>query len=259
MAKKTDALTRWWRGISLRAKVTGVIVAVLAIGLAATGVGTMVFLREALVQNLDSQLEQLQQTDVASNLFEIEVGPDAMVIRAREDASPTDYFVALYGPNADADGAFLLSAGGSGGPAPDFPSSFTLQDTYKLQNQAFFLEDVETGTQFRAMVSALPIGSTATFATQLIAVPLTSVNRVVTTFLGIFGLLALITLVAAALLTRLVVTLTFRSLGQVESTAMAIAGGDLTQRMTDTEPGTEVGKLKLALNTMLNRVDGALA
>ena len=55
-------------------------------------------------------------------------------------------------------------------------------------------------------------------------------------------------------------TLTFRSLGQVESTAMAIAAGDFSQRMTDIEPTTtEVGRLKTAINTMLGRVDFAIS
>ena len=40
MAHKPDAITKWWRSISLRAKVTGVTVAVLALGLLAAGLGT---------------------------------------------------------------------------------------------------------------------------------------------------------------------------------------------------------------------------
>ena len=64
---------------------------------------------------------------------------------------------------------------------------------------------------------------------------------------------------AGALLTRWLVTLTFRSLGQVESTAMSIAAGDFSQRLTDIEPEhTEVGRLKIAINAMLGRVDAAL-
>ena len=70
----------------------------------------------------------------------------------------------------------------------------------------------------------------------------------------------MIILIASAFLTRWLVTLTFRSLGQVESTAMAIAAGDFSQRLTDIEPmTTEVGRLKSAINTMLGRVDAALS
>ncbi len=53
---------------------------------------------------------------------------------------------------------------------------------------------------------------------MLDGVQLAPVERVVNTFLGIYGILALITIIGAALITRLLVTLTFRSLGQVETT-----------------------------------------
>ena len=42
-ARRGDRVTSWWRGTSLRAKVTGVTVAVLAVGLLAAGLGTGVF------------------------------------------------------------------------------------------------------------------------------------------------------------------------------------------------------------------------
>ena len=41
-ARRGDRVTSWWRGTSLRAKVTGVTVAVLAVGLLAAGLGTRV-------------------------------------------------------------------------------------------------------------------------------------------------------------------------------------------------------------------------
>ncbi len=72
-ARKNDRVTAWWRGLSLRAKVTGVTVAVLAVGLFAAGIGTMVFLRNAQVSTLDQSLKQLVTTDVASTLFDIDV------------------------------------------------------------------------------------------------------------------------------------------------------------------------------------------
>ena len=40
---------------------------------------------------------------------------------------------------------------------------------------------------------------------------------------------------------------------------MSIASGDFGQRMSDITPGTEVGRLKSAINAMLDRVDSAIA
>ncbi|HET8926338.1 MAG TPA: HAMP domain-containing sensor histidine kinase [Microbacterium sp.] len=252
MANKTDAVTRWWRGVSLRAKVTGVTVAVLAIGLVATGVGASVFLRTALIQNLDNQLEQLASADLASGL--VEVDPTSGAVTARPDTVQTDYFLALYGP----EGEFLISVDGSG-PAPDFPETWTPLATNQRGTEPFSLSGTTSAASFHASVGPQQFPGLTGLFSQMVAMPLAPIDRVVNTFLGIYGILALITIIGAALITRLLVTLTFRSLGQVETTAMAIAAGDFTQRLTDVEPKTEVGKLKLAINTMLNRVDGALA
>ena len=70
--RTSDRLTSWWRGISLRAKVTGVTVGILVLGLVGVGAGATVFLRNALIANLDTTLEGLVRTDVASSVFDID-------------------------------------------------------------------------------------------------------------------------------------------------------------------------------------------
>jgi two-component system OmpR family sensor kinase len=48
-----------------------------------------------------------------------------------------------------------------------------------------------------------------------------------------------------------------RPLSDIERTAAAIAGGDLSQRVPDEDPRTEVGRLGRALNLMLGRIEEA--
>ncbi|WP_344096669.1 HAMP domain-containing sensor histidine kinase [Microbacterium deminutum] len=218
----------------------------------------MAFLRNALIVSLDDQLQQVAPTDVASTLIVIQVVDGQVVFHQKQDAAPTDYYVALYGP----DGSFEISAGGDPkSPPPVFPASFTLEETATQGVTPFSLPSTAGGSGFHASVAVFPIeGVSENLYTQLVALPVAPINQVVTSFLGIYGILALITIVAGALLTRWLVTLTFRSLGQVESTAMTIAAGDFGQRMTDIEPTTtEVGRLKTAINTMLGRVDAAIS
>ncbi len=94
----------------------------------------------------------------------------------------------------------------------------------------------------------------------MVALPLAPINQVVASYIGIYSILALLVVIGSAVITRFLVTLTFRSLGQVESTADAIAAGDFSLRMTDIEPTTtEVGRLKTAINAMLDRVDAAIS
>ncbi len=78
---------------------TGVTVAVLAIGLFAAGIGTMVFLRGALQGNLDSQVQQLSSADVANTLFDAEISGATTTFTPSSTAAVVDYFVPIYSPD----------------------------------------------------------------------------------------------------------------------------------------------------------------
>ena len=56
-----------------------------------------------------------------------------------------------------------------------------------------------------------------------------------------------------------VVRRSLRGLEDVEHTAVAIAGGDLSRRVPQRDPRTEVGRLSLALNQMLGQIETAFA
>ncbi len=259
MANEPDAVTGWWRRISLRAKVTGVTVAVLALGLLVAGIGTAPLLRNSLVSNVDAQLPALVASDLAERFFVVELdeaGELAFTPRP-SPPRPSDYFVAIY----DRDGNLQVQAGPRGDPpAPHFPEWFPLARAANDANRTPFTPlvfDGDDGAVFHGAV-AIREAHGRTYV-QLVAVPLTDVDRIVGTYFGIFTTVALVTILIAALLTRSLVTLTFRRLTHVESTAMRIASGDLSQRMTDLEPTTEVGRLNLAINTMLDRIDVAIA
>ena len=66
-------------------------------------------------------------------------------------------------------------------------------------------------------------------------------------------------LLALALLAWWVVHLGLRPLEQMGETAGAIAAGDLSRRVETADERTEVGRLGLALNSMLGQIEGAFA
>src|SRR5665213_2632656 len=51
-----EQLTEWWNGVSLRNKITGVTVMLLTLGLLVAGVGTMSFLRNYLLDEVNDQI-----------------------------------------------------------------------------------------------------------------------------------------------------------------------------------------------------------
>lgn len=252
--KKTDRVTAWWRGISLRAKVTGVTVAVLTIGLFASGIGTMIFLRNAQIAERDQSLSQTVTTDLASSLLDVEVVDGVAQFGRRDVSTLSAFFIAVYG----ADGTLLATDGPSSTVWPDFPETVALDEPLLRGTSPFELTSEEGTATFHASIDTLQIAGARELNVQLLALPLAPVNQTVANFIGIYTALAILTILLGALTTRLLVTLTFRGLGQVEATAMSIAAGDFTQRMTDITPRTEVGRLKTAINAMLDRVDQAL-
>lgn len=253
-AKKSDRVTSWWRGVSLRTKVTGVTVAVLAVGLATVGIGTAVFLRTAQITERDQSISQTVTLDQASSLLSVDVVDGVARFGPPESAPLTSFYIAVYGP----DGTLLQTGGASGGTPPEFPTSFGLDKAVTVGTTPFNLQSADGKATFHAAVDILQIPGAQAFNVQLLALPLTPVNQTVASFIGIYTFLALLTILGGALATRWLVTLAFRSLGQVEETAMSIAAGDFGQRMGDISPRTEVGKLKTAINTMLDRVDRSL-
>ncbi len=174
----------------------------------------------------------------------------------KDQVPSTSYFVAIY----DNTGVLRASAGGSGSPGPVFPDELTPLAVTIKGTSAFPLESASGGAGYLASVDTYQVEGYPDLYSQLVAFPIAPQNQVVAQYIGIYGILAVIILIASAFLTRWLVTLTFRSMGQVESTAAAIAAGDFSQRLTDIEPmTTEVGRLKAAINAMLGRVDAALS
>lgn len=252
MAHKPDAVTNWWRRISLRAKVTGVTVALLALGLLIAGIGTVPLLRSALVSNIEAQLPALVSSNLAERYLDTAT-VDGRTVYTPRDEQPRDFSFAIY----DAEGALLATTGNSSGAAPLFPSAYSTSQAKQDEDKTLALEDAD-GRSYVAAVAVLTSDGGA-LRTQLVALPLAGADRVISQYFSIYITIAFITIFIAALLTRGLVTLTFRRLGQVESTAMSIAAGDFSQRLTDLEPTTEVGRLNTAINTMLDRVDASLA
>lgn len=248
-------MTRWWRGLSLRTKVTGVTVALLAIGLFTAGIGTMVFLRTTLVNNLDEQLAQQAAGSIANSIFTTTPVEGGIVFSQVENAPQIGSMVVVYGPDGDREAFYNGTASQT---LPELPATFTLEQTYVQIDRRIELEDPNTGQHFLARVGVLqPQGNPGVY-TQMVIQPLAPTDRIVAAYVGIYSFVALLILIATALLTRWLVTLAFRNLRQVETTAMDIAAGDFSQRLTDIVPDTEVGRLKTAINAMLARIDGAL-
>ncbi len=230
-------------------------VALLAIGLFTAGIGTMVFLRTTLVNNLDEQLAQQAAGSIANSIFTTAPGDGRVVFSQVDNAPQIGSMVVVYGPDGQREAFYN---GTSTTALPEIPPTFTVEQTYSQIDRRIELESPQSGQHFLARVGVLQVPGNPGVYTQMVIQPLAPTDRIVAAYIGIYAFVALLILIATALLTRWLVTLAFRNLRQVETTAMDIAAGDFSQRLTDIVPDTEVGRLKTAINAMLARIDGAL-
>ncbi len=106
---------------------------------------------------------------------------------------------------------------------------------------------------WRVVVSVAPTGD----GSIAVATPLNGVDSTLNQLIVFDVVIGAAVLVVLAGLSYLAVRRSLRPLVDVEHTAAAIAAGDLTQRVPESDPRTEVGKLATALNGMLSQIESA--
>ena len=148
--------------------------------------------------------------------------------------------------------------GGSSGPAFPFGQSLMGAAPPNAQGPSRFLTAPSSqpgGPIFRVRTSSLVNGYELVLATPLSSTS-TTLHRLYLTELAV----TVAALAAATVLGTLMVRIGLRPLSKVEETAEAIAsGGDLSRRVPDAHPSTEVGKLGHAFNTMVGRIEEAFS
>ncbi|QXJ26840.1 HAMP domain-containing histidine kinase [Actinomadura graeca] len=101
-------------------------------------------------------------------------------------------------------------------------------------------------------------GTTPTGETFVVALPMDTVDGAMSKLLWLNAVVLIVTLGALVVVGRWVVRLGLLPLTRMERTAEEITAGRVDERISDTDPRTEVGRLGGVLNTMLEQVQGAL-
>ncbi|MBF4568500.1 HAMP domain-containing histidine kinase [Plantibacter sp. VKM Ac-2880] len=238
-----DSLSTWWSSVSLRTKITGVTVLVLAFGLLVAGMGTTPLLKEVLTQQANDSLLTAAKGKIVG-----EISEDGQL---QLDA-PSTLFVAVY----DTNGELRASSGWDDSIAPEHPAHLSANDVAASGNQVYTTTNSSGTIVYHAVSVPVTLDGFRTGAAW-VAISMQGTDNTIATYLTIFFVLGVLIIVVGALLTRWLVTGTFEPLRQVERTAAAFADGDFSQRLAGSTPNTEVGRLSRSLNTMLARIDRA--
>ncbi len=156
-----------------------------------------------------------------------------------------------YGELRDASGKVLrhvfITFGQRTPAAPRLPAHVPLGKLFTVGSVG------SSGLQYRAFANRDPATGNVTIA----AVPTNEVEQTLHHLLLVEALVIAAVLLTLAIVGSLVVRLGLRPLNRMEATAGKIAAGDLSRRVSPANESTEVGRLGLALNAMLDRLEEA--
>ncbi|GAA5195009.1 sensory box histidine kinase PhoR [Rugosimonospora acidiphila] len=225
--------------------------ALVTAALVVIGFSSVFALRAYLVGRLDSDVRTVAQDSNALSIENYEhPGTQSAV------ALPSQFFAELVGPT----GLFQPIYDTSQYQATDLPMvpRNTTQAAAKLDS-VFTVPSMSGQGRWRVLVTPL-VSQPGHYL--MVAADMTDVDNTLSRLVVAELLIGAGTLILLAVAGTAMVQASLRPLRSIEHTAAAIAGGDLTQRIPEFEPGeqeprTEVGHLARALNTMLGQVEVA--
>jgi two-component system OmpR family sensor kinase len=236
----------------LRVRLVAAVLLLVALALAGSGAAARATMGDYLVGRVDAQL-----TDVARGMAQHPRDRD-------QDGDGTAH------PDGHLPSAYVITRLGTAGqsdgieenlpyrePLPQLPR-ITAAQSAADGTQAFTVSARRGDDRWRvlAMPTTLPDGTAGTvLVAQNLAEVQNTLNRL-TLLLVIIGAAGLVVVGAVG---YVVVRASLRPLREVERTAADIAAGDLSHRVPDADPRTEVGHLSGALNTMLAKIETAFA
>ena len=243
---------------SLLNRLTLGVVLLSAMGFLASDVAAQTLMRSYLTQQMDSEL-----LSVAGGAFpRVERAGIAREARGNQSddedneddapavplqSVPTSISLTLIGPA----GIILGQIGGdlNSTEITSYLQSITPEQVIERANQPFTIEAPQS--DFRVIAQRLPTG----LGIVVVAQSFEDIDRTLLRLQGLFILIGLVMILFIALASRKVITVGLRPLATVEATAERIAEGDLTARLPDLKPNTEVGRLVNTLNMMLGRIE----
>ena len=240
---------------SLRNRLTVGVLILSAFGFAGAGFGAQALLQDYLIHQVDEQLlsvvggvaDRLDQAGIARD------EEDAQASRATTPLNrvPTSISVTVLDP-------FGNLVGGIGGDLnsnqiTDYVKGLLPGQVAAFGSKPFTVE--APGADFRVATTVLP----SSLGSVIVAQSLSDFDKTTHQISVVFLIIGGIVLLFIAFASRQVIKLSMKPLKKIEETAEQIAAGDLSARLENFEPNTEVGRLSTSLNTMLSRIEESFA
>ena len=239
----------------LRVKMITALLALVALALAVISVASLTVFRKYLIDRASQQVTGLYNREYmalqAGHGLSFSVNPLGPYLIALVEGGRSLAWQAQQPPG--------LPRGTS---LPDVPTS---ESWFKNHSGRLVTVNAVSGSdtwQVRAQQFSITstdiTGQTVTQNVTLIAgVDLGDINGTISQLAGIDLIVSVIIIAGLAIVGVAIVRASLRPLTDIERTAQAIAAGDLSRRVPDRDPVTEVGRLGRSLNTMLSQIESS--
>jgi two-component system, OmpR family, sensor kinase len=245
---------------SLRVRLLAAVLALSAVGLLLLGAITYVEQRSFQLQRIDEQVRAAPPS-AARALADSGVGPkfedsdrDHREPPGGDGGGGPPHFLpaGTYVERRNAQGRSLghntVAYGEDVSANPDIPADMPVNRVITVHGKN------GDEKRYRAYATRDPSGFGGT---TIVAIPLTDVDQTLRRLLAVEGLVIAGVLLLLGFAAWAVVRVGLLPLDRMGHTAGAIAGGDLSHRVESTDPRSEVGRLGIALNAMLDRLESA--
>jgi two-component system OmpR family sensor kinase len=254
---------QWVRGLAartpLRIKLVGAVLALAAVGLSLAAIAAATSLHSYLLDRVDQQLENA--TGPIGNRYDDDAGTpaggpkisghgDGGSQTAQHPPLPSEFYIVPFNSRG-------TTSANLGSPlatqAPPVLPRLTPSYIASLHGRPFTVSSADESGNWRVVVHPFPGGNGGV----AIATSLNDLGQTVNHLILVEVLIGAVVLVLMGGGGYLLIRRSLRPLVEVEHTAAAIAAGDLSQRVPQLHPRTEVGRLSGALNSMLAQVENA--
>jgi two-component system, OmpR family, sensor kinase len=228
--------------MTLRARLTLALVILMAAGLLAADAATYASFRSFLIRRVDQQLAAARVP--AAYVLNEELGPEPNRPGPPNTQLPNGTYVAYVEPSGTLHDK-VITYGGTTPAKPVLPD--------QPGGDPFTTGSIGGGPRYRVQYTPLEQGGFL-----IVGIPLTEVTQTLGRLLALASIVTVLVLLAMAGVSWYTVRRELRPLEEIEATAGAIAAGDLSRRVEETDRRTEVGRLGSSLNVMLGRIEGAM-
>lgn len=244
--------------MTLRLKLVLATVALVTVGLVATGAITVALTRAEMIGRVDGTLAEAIRRPPPPPTTQVtspqRPGSQTPADSGSDGPSKLALAVIVLSPDGSVSGSAPSGFAGSPDPLPDLTGLQELEGS-----EAFTVPSIDGSLDYRARAVRLRDGRTMIIAIPLSEVDATTARLVLIWVLASVGVLVLLSSVAWIIVGRGLAPVGAMAQTADEIAAGEIAAADMARRIDHEHPSTEVGRLGISLNTMLERIESAFA